>query len=112
MNTEKLYTAQLNVSKFFNNETINDLILRLKALFAEDNIIYNEKTNTIDIARNRISNIEDDINIRMILKEWIKTLPADQNDIDIITNNIEFIFNITKLGYPNIDKHIINIYLY
>ena len=112
MNTEKLYTAQLNVSKFFNNETINDLILRLKVLFAEDDIIYNEKTNTIDIMRNKMSNVEDDINIRVILKEWIRSLQADQNDIDIITNNIEFIFNITKLGYPNIDKHIINIYLY
>lgn len=110
MNTQKIYTAQLNVSKFYNKNTINDLVSKLS--FIGEETYYNEKTNTIDIKCNRLAMIEDDVAIRETMKEWVKTLPANKEDIDIITNNIEIIFNITKLGYPNLEKHIINVYLY
>lgn len=112
MNTEKIYTAQLNVSKFYTDETINDLVSRISSANIGDETYYNDKTKTIDIKCNRMAMVEDDFTIREIIKEWIQSLPINKEDIDIIINNMEFIFNITKLGYPNIEKHIINIYLY
>lgn len=111
MNTKEIYTAQLNVSNFYNDETVNDLISRLNS-YNIGNTYYNEKTNTIDIKCDRQSSINDDIIIRNTIKEWVKSLPANEEDINIIINNIEVVFNITKLGYPNLEKHIINIYLY
>ena len=110
MNTKRIYDAQLNVSEFYNDETINDLVSRLSSI--GDETYYNEKTKTIDIKMNKVSSIEDDYNIREIIKEWLRTLPANEEDIEIMINNADYIFNIAKLGYPNLEKHIINIYLY
>lgn len=110
MNTKRIYDAQLNVSKFYDDNTINDLISKLS--FIGDETYYNEKTKTIDIKVNRLASVEDDSTIRTIIKEWVELLPADEEDIKIITDNINYIFNIVKLGYPNLDKHIIEIYLH
>lgn len=110
MDNKRIYTAQLNVSKFYTTNTINDLVSKLS--FIGDETYYNEKTKTIDIKCNRLATVEDDCAIRETIREWVKTLPADKEDINTIVENIEFVFNIAKLGYPNLEKHIINIYLY
>lgn len=110
IDTEKICTAQLNVSNFYNEQTINSLVNKLNCI--GDKVFYNEKSKTIDIESNHISNVEDDDKIKNIIRDWLYTLPADINDINVISDNIDIIFNVVKLGYPNIDKHIINIYLY
>lgn len=109
MTKKDLYTAQLNVSKYYNNETINNLVSKVSFI---GNSFYNETTKTIDIKVDRLASIEDDEVIRQILKEWVKTLPADKEDIELICENVQYIFNISKLGYPNIPEHTINIWLY
>lgn len=111
MNTEKIYTAQLNVSKYYTEETINDLVSKL-SFTGIGNTYYNEENKSIDIKCNRQSSIEDDIIIKNNIKEWLNTLPVNQDDISIIKDNIDIIFNITKIGIPNVEKHIINVYLY
>lgn len=110
MDTKQIYIAQLNVSKYYTQNTINDLVSKLS--FIGEETYYNEKNKTIDINCNRVASIEDDCAIRQTIKEWIKTLPIENKDIDVMIENIDFIFNITKLTYPNLDKHIINVYLY
>lgn len=110
MDTKRIYDAQLNVSKFYTDETINDLVSRVS--FIGERSYYNTKTNTIDINVNRIAMVEDDYTIRNIIIDWLNTLPADKKDIEVMIANNEYIFNIAKLGYPGVDKHIINIYLY
>lgn len=105
MNNSKIYTAQLDVSKFFTVETVTNLIDRLSYLGKD--VYYNNKTRSIDIE------IEDgkecdDIAIREELKIWLHTLEANKESIEIICNNINLVFNITKLGNINTIK----VYLY
>lgn len=106
MNTTKIYYAQLNVCKFFTVETITDLINRFKQ-FGQD-IYYNNETRSIDI-ENPNGNATIGL-IREELKQWLITLPADVNDINIICDNINFVFNITNIQIEN--DSIIKVYLY
>ena len=59
-----------------------------------------------------IENPKDNIeySIREELKQWLSELPADKESIITICNNINFVFNITKIGYE--DNCIIKVYLY
>lgn len=109
MKTEAIYDAQLNVSKFYNSETINALVSKLSFM---GKAVYNQNTCTIDILKDTKANVEDDILIRSVLRDWLRDLPANEKDIEILCDNINYIFNIAKLGYACMDKHIINIYLY
>lgn len=106
---DKLYTAQLNVSKYYNDETINDLVSKVSFIGESK---YNKNDKTIHIQVNRTASMEDDDIIRQVLKEWLNTLPADNEDINYISDNVQYIFNITKMGYANIPGHTICIWLY
>ena len=106
MNTTKIYYAQLNVSKFYTVETITKLIDRLSYLGQD--VYYNNETRSIDIEGPYEKDNDD--NIRNELKEWIKELPADKESINIICDNINFVFNITKIGTEN--NNIIKLYLF
>ena len=106
MNTTKIYSAQLNVSKFYTVEEITRLINRLGYLGQD--IYYNNETRSIDIEE-PIENINYDM-IREEVKQWIKELPADEESIKIICDNINLIFNITKIKLQN--DTIIKLYLY
>lgn len=105
MNTTKIYSAQLNVSEYYTIDTITDLINRLNNLGTD--IYFNNETRSIDI-ENPKDNIE--YSIREELKQWLSELPADKESIITICNNINFVFNITKIGYE--DNCIIKVYLY
>ena len=109
MNTTKIYYAQLNVSKLFTVDSITKLIERLQC--TGDEVCYNIETKSIDIEipKGTASEFNDNI-IRDELKEWVKELPAEQSDIDTICDNINFVFNITKIGAENSD--IVKLYLY
>ena len=104
--TKKIYYAQLNVSKFYTVEEITRLINRLGYLGQD--IYYNNETRSIDIEE-PIENINYDM-IREEVKQWIKELPADEESIKIICDNINLIFNITKIKLQN--DTIIKLYLY
>ena len=110
MNTKEIYNAQLNVSKFYNTETIQDLLSRLS--YISDSVFYNIGHRAIVIKNTTPANEEDDYIIKEILKQWLRSLPADYNDIETMIHYSDYIFNITKLGYPNLDKHDIIIYLH
>lgn len=106
MDTIKISNAQLNVSKHYTVGTIDKLIGR----FGKHNYIayYNIETKSIDIEVG-----DNNINIGLIkteIKEWLNELPADQESIDIMCDNIDFIFNITQIN-PE-DGIIIKVYLY
>ena len=111
MNTEQIYSAQLNVSKYYNDQTINDLINDLKANMNSNNIQYNQTTGTIDIICDWNYTIEEDYKVREIINKWVKTLPINNTDKDIICANNEYIYNIAKIGYPHSNMHIMAIYL-
>lgn len=107
MNTLKISHAQLSVSKCYTVDTINTLI----NIIGRDGLIsyYNFETKSIDIEHE--NNKEIDINIiKYRLKEWLDTLTADKESIEILKNNIDFIFNITRLNSP--DGTIFKVYLY
>lgn len=108
MNTKKIYNAQLSVSKIINADLINDLVSRLSAI-GESN--YDCNTKGIVIRKNGIPNELDDTNIKYILREWINDMNLDKEDYDILIDNIDILFNITKINI-NDSKHIINVYLY
>lgn len=93
MNTNEISNAQLNVSKHFTVESINKLINRLEA--CGYTAYYNTKTKSIDIeiGTNEIS-FES---IKMEVKQWIYQLPVDDESKKIVADNIDFIFNITKI---------------
>lgn len=106
MNTTKIYYAQLNVCSFFTIETISELIDRLKQ-FGQD-VYYNNETRSIDI-----ENPSEDTELGLIrdeLKHWLVSLPANINDITTLCDNINFVFNITKIMIDN--STIIKVYLY
>ena len=107
METTEIYTAQLNVSNYFTVETVNNLIDILKPLGRD--AYYNHETRSVDLLLEHGEFIAD-FKIRECLKTWVKTLPADLKDINTYCNNIEFIFNITKIMIDN--EAIIKIYLY
>lgn len=108
MNPEKLYDVQLSVSKLINDDLVNDLISRLSII---GNSSYNYNTKCIDIKVNKNSDKNDDT-IKTILKEWLFDINLDSNTYNILSNNIDFLFNITKTNNFNNSKHIIHLYLY
>lgn len=109
MNTKKIYNAQLSVSKIINADYINDLVSRLSSL-GESKYNCNSKSVMIKIQGN--PNETDEATIRYILKEWITDMDIDQEDYNVLIDNIDILFNITKINFPNIPYHIINVYLY
>ena len=114
MNTKEIYTAQLNVSKQFTDSSIGelcDIIFHCNTISEIRNVSYNAYLKSIEIVIDRRSEVEDDEKLRILLQNWLKTLPVSRNDIDILCNNIEFIFNISKVGVADFDKHLIYIRL-
>lgn len=109
MNTTEIYTAQLNVSKFFTVETITNLINKLSYLGKE--VYYNAESRTIDIELEdpKTILIHTDL-IRKELKEWIMELPADEESIKIICNNINYIFNITQIAIEGVSTVKVHLY--
>lgn len=103
MNTLKIYNAQLNVSRCYTIETITNLIDEF------ENAYYNNETRSIDIEVNEGCNISND-DIKYTIKSWLYTLPADRSSIDIIAENINIVFNITRINNEN--NEIIKVYLY
>lgn len=104
-----LYTAQLIVSKCYTDETISNLVERVSNI---GDAYYNNLTKTIDIKVNTLATIDDDNNIRNILREWVQSLDAKKEYIELISKNVPYIFNIYKIGFPNIQEHTICIQLY
>ena len=106
MDTVKISNAQLNVSKEYTVGTIDKLIGK----FAHHGLIsyYNIETKSIDIETG--DNIIEHDTIKTELKEWLNELPADKEDIKIMCDNIDFIFNITQINTDN--GKIIKVYLY
>lgn len=111
MNTTKIYFAQLNVSKFYTVDSIKKLIDRLS--YIGEDVYYNNETRSIDIdiPSEDVSNF-DDLMIRDELTVWLKELPAEQEDIDTMINNINYVFNITKIGSINNNKSVVKLYMY
>lgn len=100
MNNEKIYYAQLNVSKFYTVETINDLIDRLSYLGKD--VYYNCDTKSIDIEVMDGVWLCDNRQIKRQLCEWIEQFPADKESIEIIKNNIDYVFNITNIAIDGV----------
>lgn len=107
MNTKKIYDAQLSVSKLINDDSINDLVNMLTDI---GSAAYNYNSKSIMIKKNEEDN-NDEEKIRSILKIWINELDLSKEDHDTLIDNIDILFNITKLNECN-DEHIINVYLY
>lgn len=107
MNTLKIYNAQLNVSRCYTVETITNLIDEL-SIYTE-NAYYNNETRSIDIEVDEGNNISND-DIKYTIKSWLYTLPTDRGSIDIIAENINIVFNITRINNEN--NEIIKVYLY
>ena len=106
MNTTEIYYAQLNVSKYYTIDTISNLIDRLKHLGSE--VYYDVGTKSINI-ENPKEDIEDII--KEELKQWLNELPAEKDDIKTLCDNIDFVFNITKINDESIGI-IVKLYLY
>lgn len=114
MNTQKIYNAQLNVSKCYTTETIEKLINNLSN-YSKQNVYYNAETKSIDMEFEGFNYFHHIDNIKNVISQWVSELPCDKNSIDIICNNIDFIYNITVLHselLPFSDNDIIKIYLY
>lgn len=108
MNTTLISNAQLNVSKHYTVETIDKLLCRLNTNLTA---YYNTETKSIDIEiENEDYKTFDITIIKTELKEWLKELPTYSEYINIICDNIDFVFNITILRSDN--KFIIKLYLY
>lgn len=110
MNTEQLYHAQLNA---LENISVNSILNLIDKLNIIGDASYNYTSRCIEIEKKEASSINDDNKIREILKNWLsdeKNINA--NDKSVLIDNIDFLFNIAKLGYPDINKHIIQVYLY
>lgn len=112
MNTTKLYDAQLNVSNQYNLETINNLITNLSEIF--DDVYYNYETKSIDIEVEKTINRGNEIDIiKGELREWINSLDTNEESKKIVSENINFVYNITELSYNELEnKCIIKLYLY
>lgn len=108
MNTTKIYYAQLNVSNFFTVETITNLIEKIS--YIGKDAYYNTETKTIDIELDEENYLLAESKIRTELKNWIQGLDADKESINIICDNIDYIFNITQITIDN--KIIAKLYLY
>ena len=109
MNTKKIYNAQLSVSKIINADYINDLVSRLSSL---GDAKYNCNSKSVTIKRNGKPDEIDDVTIRYILREWLTELDIDQEDYDVLIDNADILFNITKINFADTPYHIINVYLY
>ena len=107
MNTTEIYYAQLSVSEHYTIDTITNLIDKLKHLGSE--VYYDVGTRSINIENPTEEDIED--TIREELKQWINELPAEKNDIETLCDNIDFVFNITKINDSTIGI-IVKVYLY
>lgn len=105
MNTTEIYYAQLNVSEYYTIDTITKLIDRLSNLGSD--VYYDNSTKSINI-ENPNENIDGII--RKELKQWINELSIDKNNMEVLCNNIDFIFNITKINDNS--GTIIKVYLY
>lgn len=109
MNTKKIYNAQLSVSKIINADYINDLVSRLSSL---GDAKYNCNSKSVTIKRNGNPDEIDDVTIRYILREWLTELDIDQEDYNVLIDNADILFNITKINFADTPYHIINVYLY
>lgn len=109
MNTKKIYNAQLSVSKIINADYINDLVSRLSSLGESK---YNCNSKSVTIKRNGNPDEIDNVTIRYILREWLTDLDIDQEDYDVLIDNADILFNITKINFADTPYHIINVYLY
>lgn len=105
----KIYDAQLSVSKIINDDLVNDLVSRLSIIGPSS---YNIETKCVDIDMKTMALVEHDDTIRTILREWLFDMDLDKEIYNILSNNVEILYNITKTGYPNIQEHIIHVYLY
>ena len=113
MDNEKIYTAQLNASKKYNDENINNLISSLEGLISEtESVEYNDKTKTINIKVNKREHPLDDDNIRLVINSWLESLSLDEEDVHTLQKYNNYAFNITKIDYPYTEGHIIAIYLF
>lgn len=108
MDTKKIYDAQLSVSKIIDDDLINDLVNKLEVIGSS---AYNYNSKSIMITKSE-EDINDDIRIKSILKDWINEIDISKEDHKILIDNIDILFNITKLNDCNDTKHIINLYLY
>lgn len=106
MNTTEIYYAQLNVSEHYTVNSISELIDKLKHLGSE--VYYDVSTKSINI-ENPKEDIEDII--KEELKQWLNDLPAEKDDIKTLCDNIDFVFNITKINDNSIGI-IVKLYLY
>lgn len=107
MDTKKILNAQLNVSKYYTIETIDNLINILKQ--NEFIAYYNTETKSIDIETE-----SKDVNmnlIKSIVKEWLNTIEAEEKYIKIMCDNLDFIFNFIQI-YSYDNKTIVKVYLY
>lgn len=109
MNTKKIYNAQLSVSKIINADYISDLVSRLSSL---GDAKYNCNSKSVTIKRNGNPDEIDNVTIRYILREWLTDLDIDQEDYNVLIDNIDILFNITKINFTDTPYHIINVYLY
>ena len=111
MLNETFYEAHLNVSTKYNDKTIGELVSKISSTLGQQTI-YNKYETRIEVTNEKPLDVNDDIIIISIIKDWLEDLPANKKDINIVIENIRSAFNITKHSYPNIDKHTIFIYLH
>lgn len=109
MNTTKIYNAQLNVSEYYTIDAVKELINKLS--YIGDDVYYNNATRSIDIdiPKGTISEFDDTL-VRDELKIWLRELPANEEDIETVIENINCVFNITKIGSEKND--VVKLYLY
>lgn len=108
MNNTKIYYAQLDVSKYFTVETITNLINRLSYLGKD--VYYSNETRSIDIELQDGTWLFDESKIRNELKHWVNELPAEEESIKTICDNINYVFNITQIAIGN--NVTVKVYLY
>ena len=108
MNPTEISYAQLHASKFYTVETIDKLIEALGEVNLD--AYYNSETRSIDIEIGDNDPTFMTSVIKTTLKNWIYGLQMDVEITATINNNIDFIFNITKINSD--DKIIFKVYLY
>ena len=106
MNTEELYHAQLNALEKISVNSIKFLIDKLSII---GEAFYNYTSRCIEIEESEQTN---DLHLKSILRDWLsESDDIDEDDKKILLDNIDFVFNITKIT-SDINKPIIQIYLY
>ena len=107
MNPEQIYHAQLNALKNISAQSITDLINKLNTLGEAS---YNYSSRCIEVENKDQINNSD---IKNILTIWLNELEEiNSEDKSVLINNVDFLFNIIKIGCPDIENNITQIYLY